>query len=119
MRNLVVCVRKTSDHFDPDLLDNIGHFMNICLNKVEVSPHGLIFDEDEATGCPMPPEALPTPFKVVLSIFYRFLSKIGSTPVLPDFFPIYPFKGTPDIPPVVEVMLVSYLTPINHFSWPS
>ena len=43
--------------------------MNIGLNGVEVSPLGLIFDEDGAMGCPMPPEALPTPFKVVLSPF--------------------------------------------------
>ena len=43
--------------------------MKMALNWVEVSPHGLIFDEDEATGCPMPPEALPTPSKVVLSQF--------------------------------------------------
>jgi len=43
--------------------------MNMGLNWVEVSPHGLIFDEDEATGCPMPLEALPTQFKAVLSSF--------------------------------------------------
>ena len=61
--------------------------MKMGLNWVAVRPHGLIFDEDEAMGCPMPPEALPTPFKVVLTHFYRFLPKIGSTPVLPDFFP--------------------------------
>ena len=44
--------------------------MRMGLNGVEVSPHGLIFDEDEATGCPMPLEALPTPFGVVLSQFF-------------------------------------------------
>ena len=43
--------------------------MKMGLNEVEVSPHGLIFDEDEATGCPMPLEALPTLFKLVLSKF--------------------------------------------------
>ena len=53
--------------------------MKMGLNWVEVSPHGLIFDEDEATGCPMPPEALPTPFKVVLSIFCIFYLKLGQT----------------------------------------
>ena len=41
--------------------------MKMGLNGVEVSPHGLIFDEDEATGCTTPPEALPTSFKAVLS----------------------------------------------------
>ena len=48
--------------------------MKMGLNWVEVSPHGLIFDEDEATGCPMPPEALPTPFKVVLNPFLRIFT---------------------------------------------
>ena len=43
--------------------------MKMGLNGVEVNPHGLIFDEDGATGCTMPLEAFPTPFKVVLSIF--------------------------------------------------
>ena len=44
--------------------------MKMVLNWVAVRPHGLIFDEDEATGCSMPPEALPTPFKVVLNSFF-------------------------------------------------
>ena len=43
--------------------------INMGLNWVEVSPHGLLFDEDEATGCPMHLEALPTQFKAVLSKF--------------------------------------------------
>ena len=43
--------------------------MKMGLNGVEVNPHGLIFDEDGATGCTMPLEAFPTPFKVVLSPF--------------------------------------------------
>ena len=43
--------------------------MKMVLNWVAVRPHGLIFDEDGATGCPMPPEALPNPFKVVLNQF--------------------------------------------------
>ena len=43
--------------------------MNMGLNWVEVCPHGLIFDEDEAVSCPMPLDAFPTPFKVVLSAF--------------------------------------------------
>ena len=43
--------------------------MKMGLNWVEVSPHGLIFDEDGATGCTTPPEALPTSFKAVLSQF--------------------------------------------------
>ena len=30
--------------------------------KFALTPHGLTFGEDEATVCPMPLEALPTPF---------------------------------------------------------
>ena len=43
--------------------------MNMGLNGSAVSPHGLIFDEDGAISCPMPLDALPTPFKVVLKPF--------------------------------------------------
>ena len=32
-----------------------------------MGPHRLIFDEDRAMGCPMPLDALPTPFKAVLT----------------------------------------------------
>ena len=49
--------------------------MKIGLNGVEVSPHGLIFDEDGATGCTKPPEALPTPFGVVLSKFWLIVGR--------------------------------------------
>ncbi len=45
------------------------------LNGVEVSPHGLIFDVDGATGCTTPPEALPTSFKAILSQFESILSR--------------------------------------------
>ena len=41
----------------------------IGLNGFAMSPHGLIFDEDEATGCPMPLEPFPTPFRLVLGPF--------------------------------------------------
>ena len=37
-----------------------------CLNGSAMSPHGPIFDEDEATGCPMPLDPFPTPFRLVL-----------------------------------------------------
>ena len=43
--------------------------MRMGFKGIEVSPNGLIFDEHEATGCPMPLDALPTPFKVVLNTF--------------------------------------------------
>ena len=43
--------------------------MNMVLNGSAMGPHGLIFDEDGAISCPMPLDALPTPFKVVLSSF--------------------------------------------------
>ena len=38
-------------------------------NGYAMSPHGLIFDEDRAISCPMPLDAFPTPFKVVLTPF--------------------------------------------------
>ena len=43
--------------------------MKMVLNWVAVRPQGLIFDEDAATGCTTPPEALPTSFKAVLNSF--------------------------------------------------
>ena len=47
------------------IAENVRKFMKIGLNGVAMSPHGLIFDEDEATGCPMPLEPFPTPFRLV------------------------------------------------------
>ena len=44
-------------------------FLKIGMNGFVMSPHGLIFDEDEATGCPMPQEPFPTPFRLVLGPF--------------------------------------------------
>ena len=38
-------------------------------NGYAMGPHGLIFDEDGAISCPMPPDTLPMPFKVVLTPF--------------------------------------------------
>ena len=47
------------------------------LNGVEVSPHGLIFDEDGATPCPMPLEDHLTPFGMVLMQFsYALVSML-------------------------------------------
>ena len=43
--------------------------MKMGLNGSEVGPHRLIFDEDGAISCPMPLDALPTPFKAVLRPF--------------------------------------------------
>ena len=43
--------------------------MKMGLNGSAMGPHGLIFDEDGAKSCPMPLDALPTPFKAVLSPF--------------------------------------------------
>ena len=43
--------------------------MKMGLNWVAVRPHGLIFDEDGAICCPIPADALLTPFKAVLSSF--------------------------------------------------
>ena len=61
----------TSTQFKPIFIDfqNMTGNLEIGLNGVAVSPHGLISDDDEATGCPMPLEALPTQFKAVLSSF--------------------------------------------------
>mgnify|MGYP001364102558 CR=1 FL=1 len=55
--------RKEFENLKPK---QIKKNMKMGLNGVEVSPHGLIFDEDGATGCTTPPEALPTSFKAVL-----------------------------------------------------
>ena len=49
--------------------EQCSNVMKMGLNGVAMSPHGLIFDEDEATGCTKPPEALPTSFKAVFSQF--------------------------------------------------
>ena len=43
--------------------------MRMGLNGSAMGPHGLIFDEDEAKGCPMPLDTLPTPRGVVLRPF--------------------------------------------------
>ena len=43
--------------------------MNMGMNGSAMIPHGLIFDEDGAISCPMPLDALPTPFKAVLRPF--------------------------------------------------
>ena len=51
--------------------------MKMGLNWVEVSPHVLIFDEDEATGCPMPLEPFPTPFRFVLGSFLAIVRSKG------------------------------------------
>ena len=48
--------------------ENVRKFMKIGLNGVAMSPHGLIFDEDEATGCPMPLEPFPTSFRVEIEL---------------------------------------------------
>ena len=59
--------------------------MTMGLNGVAVSPHGLILDEDGATGRTKPLEALPTPFKVFFKAnfdrsnhFFRFFWKFGA-----------------------------------------
>ena len=55
---------KSFEHLKPKI---VNKNMKMGLNGVEVSPRGLIFDEDGATGCTTPPEALPTSFKAVSS----------------------------------------------------
>ena len=50
-------------------LENARQLMKMGLNGVAMNPHGLIFDEDEATGCPMPLEPFPTSFRLVLAPF--------------------------------------------------
>ena len=56
-------------------------------------PTGLIFDEDGAKSCPMPLDALPTPFKAVLKPFWSILGRKGVDKICRIFFPIYPFFG--------------------------
>ena len=49
--------------------ENARKLMKMGLNGSAVGPHGLIFDEDEATACTMPLDVFPTPFRVVLGRF--------------------------------------------------
>ena len=65
--------------------------MKMVLNEVEVSPHGLIFDEDEATGCPMPLEPFPTPFRLVLGPFKAIFRSKGFEPNFPENLLYIPF----------------------------
>ena len=58
--------------------------MNIGLNGVAMSPHGLTFDEDEATGCPMPLEPFPTPFRFILGTFKAIFRSKGFEHVFSD-----------------------------------
>ena len=51
------------------MAENVRKLTKIGLNGFAMIPHGLIFDEDEATGCPMPLEPFPTPFRLVLGPF--------------------------------------------------
>ena len=66
--------------------------MKMGLNGSAMSPHGLIFNEDEATGCPMPLETLPTPFGGVFEQFSTISPQQGRKS---DFssFAIYPLLG--------------------------
>ena len=80
--------------------------MKIDMNGSAMGPHGLIFDEDGAKSRPMPLDTLPTSRGVVLESFLRILGSTRGRQNFPDFFPyISLLWGTPDIPPVVEVML--------------
>ena len=67
--------------------------LKMGLNGVAMSPHGLVFDEDEATGCPMPLEAFPTPFETVLTSFLSILGRNGVGPFFPVVLLDIPFKG--------------------------
>ena len=49
--------------------ENARKSMKMGMNGSAMSPHGLIFDEDGAISCPMPPDTLPTPFGVVFMQF--------------------------------------------------
>ena len=71
--------------------------MNMGLNWVEVSPHGLIFDEDEATGCPMPLEPFPTPFRLVLGPFKAIFRSKGFEPNFPENLLYIPFLRGPPV----------------------
>ena len=61
--------RKEFQNFRFTFSENVRKSMKMGLNGSAMGPHELIFDEDGAISCPMPPDALPTPFKVVLSPF--------------------------------------------------
>ena len=91
---------------DPVFLEYGRTLMNIGLNGVEVSPHGLIFDEDEATGCPMPLEPFPTPFRLVLGPFKAiFTSKRVKPNISENLLYIPLLKGPPwNRPPLFGVI---------------
>ena len=60
---------KSFRNYGHDFQKMFEKSMKMGLNGSAMGPHGLIFDEDEAISCPMPLDALPTPFKVVLKPF--------------------------------------------------
>ena len=73
------------------MAENVRKLMKIGLNGFVMSPHGLIFDEDEATGCPMPLEPFPTPFRLILGSFKTIFRSIGVEPNFPENLLYIPF----------------------------
>ena len=73
------------------MAENVRKLMKIGLNGVAMSPHGLIFDEDEATGCPMPLEPFPIPFRLILESFKAIFGSIGVEPNFPENLLYIPF----------------------------
>ena len=79
------------------MAENVRKFMKIGLNGFAMSPHGLIFDEDEATGCPMPLEPFPTPFRLVLGPFKAIFRSKGFEPNFPEHLLYIPFLRGPPV----------------------
>ena len=73
------------------MAENVRKLMKIGLNGVAMSPHGLIFDEDEATGCPMPLEPFPIPFRLVLGPFKAIFRSKGFESNFPEKLLYIPF----------------------------
>ena len=60
---------KSFEQIRCDVRKNARKSLNMGLNGSAMSAHGLRFDEDGAISCPMPLDALPTPFKTFFGSF--------------------------------------------------
>ena len=85
--------RKESRTFRFWFSENAWKSMNMVLNGSAMGPHGLIFNEDGAISCPMPPDPLPTPFKTVLNPLWSIFGRKGVDNLFRRFFLYVPSLG--------------------------
>ena len=74
-----------------------GESMKMVMHGSVMGPHGLILDEDGATGCPMPLEPFPTPFRLVLGPFKAISRSTGFEPNFPENLLYIPFLRGPPV----------------------